>query len=148
MPYPALKLPPIQARLEVRDGQELIFDEIRKKFLILTPEEWVRQHFLHLLINHLNYPRGLFQVERQHTYAQSAKRSDIVVLNKSGAPFLLVECKACDVRINQQTLEQIALYNKTLAAEYIAVTNGLEHFIWKKNEDGYLQLDRFPTYSA
>ncbi len=115
--------------------------------LLLTPEEWVRQHFVNLLKEHLGYPAGLFQLEKQHTYSGALKRTDITVLDKMGNPFLLVECKAYDVAINEATLKQIATYNKTLKAKYIAVTNGLKHFVWQLQAAGYQQLGEFPRYA-
>lgn len=147
MTHPDLKLPSIEVRTDIRSGEEVIFDIIRKKFLVLTPEEWVRQHFIGLLINNLNYPKGLFQVERQHEYYRSKKRTDILVLDKQGKSLLLVECKAYDVEISQKTLEQIAVYNKTIQAKYIAVSNGIKHFVWISKDGNYLQLDHFPDYS-
>lgn len=142
-----LKLPPIDAKVKSEDGQTFIYDSIRKKYLVLTPEEWVRQHFIKLLVNHLNYPSGLFQLERQHEYFKSKKRSDILVMDQTGQPFLLIECKAYDVKINQSALNQIATYNKTIEAPFIGVTNGMQHFAWKLEKDEYVQLDQFPVYT-
>lgn len=148
MNHPPLLLPPINPKIESKGDEEFIFDPIRKKQLLLTPEEWVRQHFVNLLKEHLGYPAGLFQLERQHKYAGSSKRSDILVLDKSGKPFLLVECKAYDVSLNEKTLTQISTYNKTLQAKYIAVSNGLKHFVWKFENGKYDQLTSFPSYTG
>lgn len=147
MNRPILNLPEIAPRIEEREGVEFIFDSVRKKYLMLTPEEWVRQHFLGLLINQLNYPAGLIQVERQHHYHQNKKRSDIIVLDKEGRPFLLVECKAPEIPIQPKVLAQVAMYNKSVQASYIAVSNGLKHFVWKRSEDSYQQLKAFPIYA-
>lgn len=144
--YPALRLPSIEPRIERRGEEEFIFDSIRKKFLLLTPEEWVRQHFVNLLVKHLKYPAGLIQLEKQHDYNQLAKRTDITVLDKEGKPFLLVECKSADVTIEEKVLSQIALYNKSLSANYISVTNGLKHFVWRHKDGEYVQLSDFPIY--
>ncbi len=148
MTHPPLSLPPIHPRIETKDGEDFIFDPIRKKFLLLTPEEWVRQHFVHLLREHLGYPSGLFRLEKQHTYSGALKRTDITVLDKLGNAFLLVECKAYDVVVNEATLKQIATYNKTLKAKYIAVTNGLKHFVWRYEKEKYEQLNDFPYYAG
>ena len=146
MKYPKLNLPEIIPKLKTEKNQEYIFDSIRKKYLILTPEEWVRQHFVRLLVDHLNYPPGLFQLERQHDYFKSKKRSDILVFDSDRKPLLLIECKSFDRKINQQTLDQVAMYNKTTNAPFIGVTNGLIHFAWKMVEGKYAQLEQFPSY--
>ena len=148
MTHPKLNLPEINPRIKVEDEQTFIYDSIRKKYLVLTPEEWVRQHFIQLLVDHLNYPSGLFQLERQHEYFRSKKRSDILVMDQEGQPFLLIECKAYDVKIKKNTLTKIAMYNKTIEAPFIGVTNGLKHFAWELHEDAYEQLERFPDYTA
>jgi len=142
-----LKLPPIDANIKTENGQTFIYDSIRKKYLVLTPEEWVRQHFIQLLTKHLNYPSGLFQLERQHEYFKSKKRSDILVMDQKGNPFLLIECKSYDVKINQSTLNQVAMYNKTIEAPFIGVTNGIQHFAWELVNEEYVQLANFPAYS-
>ena len=146
MNLPQLKLPEFDCKVKAEGDEKYIFDIIRKKYLLLTPEEWVRQHFIHLLINHLGYPPGLFQIERGHQYFGSAKRSDILILNTSGQPQLLVECKAASVNIDKAALTQIATYNKTIGANYVAISNGMTHFVWEYKGDGYEQLKNFPAY--
>lgn len=148
MDWPVLNLPAILSRTEEREGEEFIWDPIRKKLLLLTPEEWVRQHFVSLLTNQLGYPAGLVQLERQHKYHVSAKRTDIIILDKNGNPFLLVECKAPNVKIGDQVLGQIALYNKSLQANFIAVSNGMKHFVWEWRDENYVQLKDFPAYTG
>jgi hypothetical protein len=146
MKFPKLALPEFDARIKSEQEDTFIFDIIRKKYIVLTPEEWVRQHFIHLLIHRLGYPQGLFQVERGHQYFGSAKRSDILILNTTGEAQLLVECKAPNVPLNQSTLTQIAAYNKSLKANYVAISNGLSHFVWEYKGDEYVQLKDFPPY--
>lgn len=146
MNLPQLNLPPIDARLKTTAEGPIIFDRIRRKYVSLTPEEWVRQHFIHLLIDRLGYPTGLFKVERQHTYFGRLQRSDILVLDTDARPYLLVECKAPEVPINQKTLDQLAIYNKTLRAPYMASSNGLKHFVWKRNGEAYEALHHFPPF--
>lgn len=148
MDLPQLKLPSFDIKVKPEGDEQYIFDIVRKKYLLLTPEEWVRQHFIHLLINHLGYPAGLFQVERGHSYSGKAKRTDILILDTSGNPLLLVECKASTVSINTAALNQIATYNKTLNARHVAITNGLTHFVWEYKGDSYNQLKDFPSYKV
>ncbi len=110
------------------DGKNLVFDPLRKKFVVLTPEEWVRQHFVHLLINKYKYPKSLIKLESGLKYNKLSKRTDIVVYDRNGDTFLVVECKAAHILLNQETLKQVTTYNLTMKAKYIAVTNGLQHF--------------------
>ena len=139
-----LKLPEFEANI----NGNTIFCLIRRKWIILTPEEWVRQHFLNLLITHLGYPKGMMRLEQTLSYFKNQKRSDILVLDSQGSVFLLVECKSTDVKLDQKVLNQVAAYNKVLDSQFIAITNGLNHFIWKKEGDGFRQLSKFPSYDS
>jgi hypothetical protein len=120
-----------------------IWDIIRKKWLLLTPEEWVRQHTVAYLINDLQYPQGLISVERSLKVNGLQKRADIVVFDKTSIPFLLVECKAPEIEISQGVFDQAARYNLTLKVPYLMVTNGLRHFCAQINPEecswNYLQ---------
>ena len=118
-------------RIQENEKQKLIFDIIRKKFVPLTPEEWVRQHWLHYLIKEANYSRSLIAVEMSIEVNQLAKRCDVVVFNQSGKPFLVVECKSSDVKITQNVFDQIARYNLFLQVKYLVVSNGSEHHCCK-----------------
>jgi len=109
----------------------LIFDEIRKKFIILTPEEWVRQHVIRYLVLDKNYPVSHISVEKQLKLHKTVKRYDIVVYNRDGGIELIVECKAPNIKISQDTFDQIARYNFVLKANLLMVTNGLEHYFCK-----------------
>ena len=122
-----LSLPVIDARTCQIDGKPYIFDIIRKKNILLTPEEWVRQHFLHYLIDGLGYPKPLINVEQGLRYHSLLKRSDIIVFDRNASPLVLIECKAPAQRLNQKVMEQAMMYNKTILAPYIIVTNGIEH---------------------
>ena len=123
-----LNFPPYQFRFKNSENKYAIFDEIRKKFIILTPEEWVRLHVVHHLIYDKNYPKSWINVEKLIKLNDLTKRYDVVVFNPDGSIFLLVECKAPEVTITQQTFDQIARYNLALKAKYLMVTNGLEHY--------------------
>lgn len=124
----ALNLPSFQYQLKKENEKVLIFDILRKKYLVLTPEEWVRQHFIHHLINGMNYPKSLIKLEGGLSYNTLAKRSDIVVFDREAKPWMVIECKAPDQPINESTLRQASLYNKKLQAKYLTVTNGLVHY--------------------
>ena len=143
-----LNFPSYAFKLKSSENKTLIFDIIRKKYVVLTPEEWVRQHFLHLLIKTLNYPKALINIEKGHLYLQQQKRTDIHIYDRKGAIYLLVECKAPTVKLSATTLQQISGYNAALDAQYLAITNGMKHYVWKKNPIGsaYEQLSEFPHF--
>ena len=124
-----LNLPTCDLKIKNEEGNQFVLDIIRKKYVVLTPEEWVRQHFIHLMVNHLKYPKSLLKIESGLSYFKSSKRSDINLMNSDGSLFLVVECKAPDVKINQKALNQISVYNKELQAQYVALTNGMQHFV-------------------
>src|SRR6218665_135527 len=109
-------------------GKISVFDEIRKKFVILTPEEWVRQHVVRYLMLEKKYPKSLINVEKLLTINGLTKRYDVVVFNNDGSIFILVECKAPKVKISQGVFDQIARYNMIMQSQFLMVTNGLNHY--------------------
>jgi hypothetical protein len=123
-----LNFPTYSFRFKNSENNVAIFDEIRKKFILLTPEEWVRQHTLHYLIQDKNYPKSHINVEKLIKINTLNKRYDIVVFQPNGEIFLLIECKAPEVAITQQTFDQIARYNLALKAKYLMLTNGINHY--------------------
>ena len=144
-----LNLPTYSYRIEQRRGKLAIFDPIRKKFIVLTPEEWVRQHFVNYLTNHLGYPASLIRVESGTQYNQKAKRTDVLVYDPELKPLVLVECKAAHVPINQATFDQASIYNKTLQAQILICTNGMVHYACRyEAETGKMVfLDHMPAYA-
>lgn len=143
-----LNLPTCHLQIQDEEGKLSVFDSLRKKFLVLTPEEWVRQHIIHYLIGHKEYPKSLFSLERGLKYNQIQKRFDILVLDRDGLPFLLVECKAPEVRLSQKTAEQIAVYNKAIGARFLAISNGIQHLCLEHDSGSgsYRQLRDFPDF--
>jgi hypothetical protein len=143
-----LNLPAINIKTEERNGKRVVFDILRKKYVVLTPEEWVRQHFVHLLIHQYNYPKSLIKVESGLSYNDLKKRSDIVVFYREGKVFMLVECKACTVTLKQSVLDQVTCYNATLKSKYIVVTNGLRHLCCSicHFSDSYTYLSDLPKF--
>ena len=116
--------------------------------MLLTPEEWVRQHLVHLLITHLHYPKGLIKLEGGHRLNTRLKRTDVLVFNNTGAPLLLVECKAAHVPLTEAVCSQLAVYNSTVQAGFVAITNGLHSFSWQLDRDNrrYNSLAEIPAY--
>ena len=123
-----LNLPHYKFKIKSSENKRFIFDNLRKKYIVLTPEEWVRQHYVSYLQNEKKYPESLMAVEKQLTINGLKKRTDILIFNKNGLPEIIVECKAPSVEITQSTFDQIARYNLKLNAKYLIVTNGLSHF--------------------
>ena len=143
-----LNLPPYPFKITEQNGQYFLFDEIRKKTLLITPEEWVRQHFVQFLVAQKKYPKSLIQLEGGLKLHGMNQRSDILVYNPSAEKILLVECKAPIVKITQAVFDQIARYNIIHRVPLLAVTNGLEHFYCRINfkEKKYIFLEELPDY--
>ena len=128
MLLPELNFPKIKLKSKLVNGVTQVFDIVRKDYFVLTPEEWVRQHIIHFLINSKNYPVGLMQVEKLAQYNNLKTRADIIVYDRDFKPIILVECKASNVSIGKDAFDQIAKYNFSLHAKYLFVTNGLKHY--------------------
>ena len=143
-----LNFPKYNFRFKSNENKTLIFDIIRKKFVVLTPEEWVRQHTIHFLTSEKKYPISHINVEKQLQLNDTVKRYDIVVFNKDGTIKIIIECKAPSIKTNQQTFDQIARYNLILKSETLMVTNGLEHFFCTMDftNKRYLFLKDLPSY--
>ncbi|MCQ2959145.1 MAG: type I restriction enzyme HsdR N-terminal domain-containing protein [Bacteroidales bacterium] len=143
-----LNLPPCEFRLKKEKDLPCIFDEIRKKYVKLTPEEWVRQHVVHFLLKQKKYPASLMGVEVGMEIQKMQRRADIVCYDSSANVRLVVECKAPEVKITQAVFEQIAQYNILLKSKYLLVTNGLEHFVCEIDAENktYKFLDDIPEY--
>lgn len=126
-----LNLPPFNIKLKQEAGKTWVFDLSRRKYVVLTPEEWVRQHFLNYLTTCLRYPKSLIRVESGLRHHKLSRRSDILVFNRAAKPFMLVECKAADVTLTQAVFDQVSVYNQAFQAPYLVITNGLKHFCCK-----------------
>lgn len=137
-------------RFKNSENKVSIFDEIRKKFIILTPEEWVRQHVVQFLLEDKKYPKSLINVEKVLKVNGLRKRYDVVVFNPDGSIFILIECKAPEIKIAQTTFDQIARYNMTMKAEYLMVTNGLNHYFCQMDYENekYEFLRALPDFDS
>ncbi|HEX9826550.1 MAG TPA: type I restriction enzyme HsdR N-terminal domain-containing protein [Flavobacteriaceae bacterium] len=144
-----LNFPKFSFRFKNSENKRLIFDGIRKKFVVLQPEEWVRQHCVQYLIQMKNYPKSLINVEKELKINTLRKRYDIVVFNPDGSLHLIVECKAPEVNIDQTTFDQIARYNLELNATYLMVTNGINHYYCQMDfeKERYEFLKDIPDYN-
>ena len=128
MNMPQLNLPNAVLKTKLVEGTTQVFDAVRKKYLVLNPEEWVRQHFIHYLNLEKKYPLGLMGVEKMVKYNEQSTRADIVLYTNQGKPNMIVECKAPNVKITQDAFDQIAKYNFKLRVDFLVVTNGMKHF--------------------
>lgn len=129
----------------VKDGKEYIFDVIRKKNVVLTPEEWVRQQIIHYLVFTKHYPAALFSVEKQINIGKLRKRYDLVIY-KQDLPWLILECKSETEKLDTSTIQQIIAYNTQLQAKYLALSNGIETMIYDVVNDAW--TNQFPEYST
>lgn len=137
-------------RLKNSENKVSIFDEIRKKFIILTPEEWVRQHVVQFLLEEKKYPKSLINVEKVLKVNGLRKRYDVVVFNPDGSIYILIECKAPQIKIAQSTFDQIARYNMTMQSQFLMVTNGLNHYFCQMDfeNEKYQFLPELPNYMS
>ncbi|MEP0714219.1 type I restriction enzyme HsdR N-terminal domain-containing protein [Algoriphagus sp.] len=143
---PHLNLPQFDPQLLQKEGKFWVFDSLRKKHLVLTPEEWVRQHWVNFLITQLNFPKGLLALEKGLMYNKLLKRTDVVVWDKSGKPYLLIECKAPKVKLTQKTIEQACMYHKELKTPFLLISNGLQHICLSFDvlSEKFTQVNNFP----
>jgi hypothetical protein len=126
-----LNLPSYSFKITRDAGSEMIFDQVRRKFVRLTPEEWVRQNFIQYLIHEGKYPSGLLGVEVMFRLNKLKRRVDLLVHDRTGKPVMIVECKSPDVKIDDKVFDQIVCYNMEFKVPYIVVTNGTDHYACK-----------------
>lgn len=145
----ALNLPTFDKKIIEKDGKSSIFDVIRRQYVALTPEEWVRQHFVHFLITHKGFPKSLMANEVQLKLNGMSRRCDTVVYDRTLRPRIIVEYKAPTVNITQQVFDQICRYNMVLQVDYLIVSNGLTHYCCKidYNKNAYAFLKEIPEYN-
>ncbi len=143
-----LNLPPFEIKLRGTKAQPQIFDILRKKYIALTPEEWVRQHFVHFLVEHKGYPAALIANEIQLKVGEKTLRADSVLYSRDLKPRMIIEYKAPHIPITQKVFDQISIYNMLLHVDYLVVSNGLQHYICKMdyNDKKYLFLEDIPDY--
>ncbi len=144
-----LNFPPGDFKTRNKEGKTEIFDVVRRKYVLLTPEEWVRQNMIRYLTDSKNYPQSLMAVEHSLTVNNMKKRTDITVFGNKGQPLLIVECKADTVKISQDVFDQIARYNIALKVKYLVVTNGIEHYACKIDFENqrYEFMEEIPDYA-
>ncbi|WP_165020511.1 MULTISPECIES: type I restriction enzyme HsdR N-terminal domain-containing protein [unclassified Dysgonomonas] len=144
-----LNLPPFNINVKKIDGKLSVFDELRRKYVVLTPEEWVRQHFINYLITEKGYPKSLISNEIQINLNQQKKRCDTVIYSREPSPLVIVEYKAPEVVITQDVFDQIVRYNIVLKVQYLIVSNGLSHYCCKMDyvNQSFEYLSDIPSYN-
>lgn len=143
-----LNLPLYTFKFKESAGKVMIFDAFRKKYVVLTPEEWVRQNFVQFLVTEKKYSPALIVFEQALKYGELKKRADVLIYDRSGTPLLMVECKAPEVKIGQDTFDQVARYNMSFKVPYLVVTNGLDHFccLMDYEKGSYQFLEEIPGF--
>ncbi len=143
-----LNLPTYQFNIKKQDQKLYIFDELRRKFIALTPEEWVRQNIIKYLVEDKGFPTGLISIEAEIDVNKLRRRYDGLVYSRQNAPLVLIECKAPSIAINQKVFDQIFAYNTQVIAPYLLITNGLNHYFLKRDIEGTFQFQKgFPLYN-
>ena len=144
-----LNLPQFDKKITKKDNKAFILDVIRRQYVALTPEEWVRQHFIHFLIGHKNYPQSLMANEVQLKLNAMSRRCDTVVYDRTLRPRVIIEYKAPTVNITQKVFDQICRYNIVLQVDYLIVSNGITHYCCKVdyNTRSYSFLKEIPIYT-
>jgi type I site-specific restriction endonuclease len=145
-----LNLPEYKFRVKIQDSKEFIFDNLRKKFVVLTPEEWVRQHFIRFLIEEKKYPASFIAVEKQIELNGLRKRCDAVVYNPNFEPMAIIELKAPQIQLTQSTFDQAAVYNSKLKVDYLLISNGLNHYACKVDtvNSRYAFFEQIPDFNS
>ena len=133
-------------RIKEEEGKEFIFDALRKKWLLLTPEEWVRQNFVQYLIQSKNYPSSLIALEKEIQLGELKKRFDILVYDNDHQPWMMIECKAGEIKLDDAVLQQVLRYNISVPVKYIVITNGSYKHAWQKESDGLRSIDEVPEW--
>ena len=141
-----IEYPKYQFKIKKENSIEFIFDAFRKRWMVLTPEEWVRQNMLQYLTAIKNYPAKLIAIEKEISLGELKKRCDIVVYDRSALPWMIIECKEMNAQVNSKTLEQILRYHISLPAKYLVITNGSYCFGFEKKEEQFFEINELPEF--
>ncbi|MBM3922891.1 MAG: type I restriction enzyme HsdR N-terminal domain-containing protein [Sphingomonadales bacterium] len=142
----ALQYPDKTPAIRQRNKDREIFDPVRKKWVLLSPEEWVRQQFLLLLMEAHQYPASLVAVEKSFSLGALQKRCDILVYNRKQEPWMMIECKAESIPLDETVLEQLLRYNMSIPVQYLLITNGLQCMGWERGDDTVVSLEKIPVF--
>lgn len=143
-----INFPKEQPKIRDNNGINEIFDTIRKKWLVLTPEEWVRQNIIYFLMLQKKVPSSLISVEKEIKLGELKKRYDIVIYDRETVPWMIIECKEMNVSLSEKTLEQILRYHISIPAKYLMITNGSHCFGFEKSKGQFMEMNEFPNYAT
>jgi hypothetical protein len=138
--------PEPEFRIKKEKGTDLIFDQLRKKWVALTPEEWVRQNFVQYLIREKKYPASLIAIEKEILLGDLRKRFDVLVYTSNHRPWMIIECKASGVKLGNEALEQVMRYNLSLPSGYLVITNGHETYAWVREGNRLIVINQLPLH--
>jgi hypothetical protein len=133
-------------RIKKESNKEFIFDALRKKWLLLTPEEWVRQNFVQYLIIEKNYPATIIAIEKEIQLGELKKRFDVVVYDSNHQPWMMIECKAAEIKLDESVLQQILRYNISMPVPFIVITNGNHTYGWQKKDNDLYLIEELPDW--
>jgi hypothetical protein len=141
-----VQFPEPSFQVRKKENSAHVFDSIRKKWLLLTEEEWVRQNIIQYLVHTLKYPSTSLAIEKEIRLNELKKRFDIVVYDSNIRPWMMIECKAPSIELNESVLQQVLRYNMSVPVQYIIITNGTNTMGWQKNVDSLVQIQNFPEW--
>ncbi len=141
-----IEFPKERIKIEQRQGINEIFDVVRKKWLVLTPEEWVRQNIIQYLLITKNYPLSLIAIEKEIKLGELRKRCDIVIYNRNMLPWMIIECKEMNIALSEKTIEQILRYHISLPAQFLIISNGSYSYGFKKKDNEFIEMNTFPEF--
>ena len=141
-----IKYPSFKFTIKENEGSEIIFDVLRKKWIALTPEEWVRQNFIQYLLQEAKYPSALIAIEKEIMLGEMKKRFDVLIYNHDHKPWMMIECKSMDVNLDQKVLDQVLRYNISVPVQYMVITNGEYSYAFERKEGGLLMLEELPVF--
>lgn len=144
----AVKYPDPEFRIRKEDGKDFVFDNIRKSWLMLTEEEWVRQNFVKYLVEVMKYPSTLIALEKEIMLGELKKRFDILVYNRDHQPWMLVECKSTGVALSEEVIQQVLRYNISVPVSFLVITNGHFTYAWERAAGGVVELNELPSIDS
>ena len=143
-----IKYPAFEFKIKEKEGNEIIFDVLRKKWIALTPEEWVRQNFIQYLLQESKYPRSFVAVEKEIMLGELRKRFDVLIYNRNHEPWMMIECKSMDITLDQKVLDQVLRYNISVPVKFMVITNGSYSYAFERKEGGLMMLEELPVWGV
>jgi hypothetical protein len=141
-----VEFPPPSFRIKEEEAKEVIFDELRKQWVRLTPEEWVRQNFIQYMLQTKQYPAAYIGIEKEIALGELKKRFDLLVFDRNHQPWMMIECKAMDVELTEKVLEQIIRYNMSVPVSYLVISNGTYTYAWVKEKNRLISITELPVF--